>query len=87
MEEDLIIETWDLFREYISEKHRGTAANQYIDFLLGKDVEMSTLEGFLGYDPHLDDAIELVLGNDKEESDNEDDDDLEFGVDEEDEDY
>lgn len=87
MEEDLIIETWDLFREYISEKNRGTAANQYIDFLLGKDVEPSTLEGFLGYDPHLDAAIELVLGNDKEESDNEDDDDLEWGVTEEDEDY
>ena len=82
MEEDLIIETWDLFREYISEKNRNTAANQYIDYLLSKDVEMSTLEGFMGYDPHLDQAIELVLGNEKTESDNIDDEDLEWGIDE-----
>jgi hypothetical protein len=29
--------------------------------LLGKDVEAEVLEGFLGYDPHLDTAINLAL--------------------------
>jgi hypothetical protein len=84
MEEQLIIEIWDTFREHISEKSRETAANQFVDFLIGKDVDSSTLEGLLGYDPHLDDAIEIVLDEHREED--EDIDDLDFG-DEEEEDY
>ena len=61
MEEQLIIEIWDTFRDNIPEKGRETAAAQFVDFLVGKDVEIETLEGLLGYDPHLDSAIELVL--------------------------
>jgi hypothetical protein len=61
MDESLIMEIWDTFREYIPEKHKDTAANQYVDYLLGKDVEIAVLEGFVGYDPHLDDAIKNVV--------------------------
>ena len=61
MEEQLINEIWDTFRDNIPEKGRETAAAQFVDFLVGKDVEIETLEGLLGYDPHLDSAIELVL--------------------------
>jgi hypothetical protein len=68
MEEDLIIEVWDVFKEYIPEKNKDTAANHFVDFLLGKDVEQSVLEGVVGYDSHLDDAIELVLDKDQDES-------------------
>ena len=82
MEESLIIETWDIFKEYIAEKNRDTAASHYVDFLVGKDVELSVLEGLMGYDPNLDQAIELVVGN--EISDEEDDSD-DYGY--EDEEY
>ena len=61
MDESLIMEIWDTFREYIPEKNKETAANQYVDFLLGKDIEVDVLEGFIGYDPHLDDAIRNVV--------------------------
>ncbi len=74
MEESLIIETWDVFKEYISEKNRDTAASHYVDFLLGKDVETSVLEGLMGYDSSLDQAIELVVGEKDEDSNAEDDD-------------
>ena len=74
MEESLIIETWDVFKEYISEKNRDTAASHYVDFLLGKDVDISTLESVMGYDPHLDDAIQLVLGEEREDEDKDEDD-------------
>jgi hypothetical protein len=84
MEESLIIETWDVFKEYISEKNRDTAASHYVDFLLGKDVETSVLESVMGYDPHLDDAIQLVLGDEQAEDDNDEDD---WDSHEEDEDY
>jgi len=61
MEEDLIIEIWDTFKEYVPEKNRDTAATHFIDFLIGRDVEMSVIESLVGFDPHLDTAIENVI--------------------------
>jgi hypothetical protein len=74
MEESLIIETWDVFKEYISEKNRDTAASHYVDFLLGKDVELSVLEGLTGFDSSLDQAIEMVVGENQEDDDIDEDD-------------
>jgi hypothetical protein len=84
MEESQIIEIWDIFKEYVPEKNREVAAGHYVDFLVGKDVEISVLEGLMGYDPHLDTAIELVTGDDAEEDDDGYD---ENGWGDEDEDY
>lgn len=64
MDESLIMEVWDIFREYIPDKNKETAANQYVDFLVGKDVDGAALEGLLGYDAHLDEAIRYVLDAD-----------------------
>lgn len=61
MEESLIMEVWDTFREYIPDKNKEMAATQYVDFLLGKDVETSVIEGLTGYDPYLDEAIKNAL--------------------------
>jgi len=69
MEEDLIIEIWDVFKEYISDKNKETAANHFVDMLIGKDVEISVLKGMMGYDPHLDDAITLATQDEFEEDD------------------
>ncbi len=57
---------WDVFREYVPEKNREMAANQYVDFLLGNDIDAETLAGYMGYDPHLDEAISLVVDEAKE---------------------
>jgi len=81
MEEQLIIDVWDTFKDYIPEKNRETAANHFVDFLTGIDVEIETFESLMGYEPHLDSAIELVLEEYKDE-----DDDYEDAEDEEDED-
>jgi len=80
MDEALIMEMWDLFREYIPEKNREMAANQYVDFLLGKDIAVEDLSVYTGYDPHLDDAIKAVT--DEEESFEDEDDDWDFNEDE-----
>ena len=74
MEEDLIIGLWDTFKDYIPEKNRETAANQFVDFLIGQDVELSVLESVTGYDPHLDTAIQLVIDEFSDEEEIEDDD-------------
>ena len=81
MEEDLIIEVWDTFREYVSDKNKEVAANQYIDFLIGKDVELSVLEGLMGYDTHLDNAIQLVIDENKDDDEDIDEEDYDYGED------
>lgn len=83
MDESLIIEIWDTFREYISDKNKETAAHQYVDYLLGKDIEVAALEALAGYDPHLDVAIKAVVDEHSEWEESEQDD----GYYEEDEDY
>ena len=83
MEEAMIMEVWDTFKEYIPEKNKDMAANQYIDFLLGKDVPADVLESLTGYDTHLDDAIRTVVSEEKGYEDEEEGDD--FGY--EDEEY
>ena len=81
MEEALIMEVWDTFREYIPDKNKELAAHQYVDFLLGKDIEVAALAALMGYD-HLDIAIKAVVDEEKEFEDEEDD-----GYSEEDEEY
>lgn len=73
MEESLIMEVWDTFKEYIPDKNKEMAATQYIDFLLGRDVDVSIVEGLIGYDPHLDDAIKNALQEEGFEDSEEDD--------------
>jgi len=82
MDENLIITVWDIFREYIPEKNREMAANQYVDFLLGNDIDADTLAGFMGYDPHLDDAIKTVVDEEGSEEDSYDEEN--YGYDDED---
>jgi hypothetical protein len=85
MEEDVIIGIWDTFKEYVPEKNRENAAAQFIDFLLGRDVELSVIENLAGFDPHLDSAIELVV--DEEGGYDSEDDEEDRDRCEEDEDY
>jgi hypothetical protein len=82
MDESLIMEIWDTFREYVPDKNKEMAANQYVDWLLGKDIKTEDLEGWMGFDPYLDDAIKAVLDEHAEFEDVDDD----YGIDE-DEDY
>jgi hypothetical protein len=81
MEEQLIIEVWDTFRDYIPEKSREIAASQFVDFLVSKDVEVATFESLMGYDVYLDAAIQATLDefNEVDEDD--------YGIDGDDEDY
>lgn len=61
MNEDIVIEIWDLFKDHVPERGREVLATQYVDYLLSSDIPADSLEGFLGYDPHLDTAIQAVI--------------------------
>jgi len=78
MEESLIIGVWDVFKDYVPEKNRDTAANHYVDFLLGHDIEPSALASYVGYDVHLDHAIHLVIEDEQEYDDEEEDQDEDY---------
>ena len=82
MEEDQIIGVWDTFKDYIPEKNRETAANHFIDFLVGLDIELSVLEAVMGYDPHIDNAIQLVVDENSDEDPDVDEDDIDYYEDE-----
>jgi hypothetical protein len=75
MDDTMIIDIWDTFKEYIPEKTREAAATHFVDFLLGHDVDNSTLENLLGYDPHLDYSIKIVLDSEDDFDDEFEDDD------------
>lgn len=64
MDEQLIIEIWDTFKEYIPQKNLDNAATHFVDFLVDHDVSSGTLESLQGMDGHLDDAIKNVLQDD-----------------------
>ena len=74
MEEDQIIGVWDTFKDYIPEKNRETAATHFVDFLIAQDVELSVLESVMGFDSHLDSAIQLIVDefNDENQIDEDD---------------
>lgn len=84
MEEQQIIDIWDTFKDYITEKSRDTAASHYVDFLLSQDIDIDVIESLKGYDAHLDQAIDLVLEDEQEKQDYEDED---YDNEEDDEDY
>ena len=87
MEEQQIIDIWEMFKDYIVEKNRDTAAHQYIEFLVSQDVDFEIIEGLKGYDVHLDNAIELVLDQEKDDIDQENDNETWDTNEDEDEDY
>jgi hypothetical protein len=61
MNEQLIIDIWDLFKEYVAPKNMEIAANHFVDFLVDQDVDTEVLESLQGMDSHLDEAIKSLL--------------------------
>lgn len=63
MEENHIIEVWDLFVEFIPEKNREQAATQYVEYLLTSHVDIDDLQEIAGNDDYLDAAIDDAAEN------------------------
>lgn len=84
MDETSIVEVWDTFKDYIHEKSKESAASQYVNMLVDKGVETSTLKSLVGYDSYLDDAIHLAISYDDDDDYSYDDDDYDYDEDDED---
>ncbi len=61
MKEDLIADLWTLVVEHIPEKHRKDTAADFVNTLLDYGIKESVLEGLMGVDPYLDQAIEYAI--------------------------
>ena len=72
MKEDLIADIWNTFIDHVPEKVKKDMAYDFVNVLLDNGVKESVLEGLLGVDPHLDDAIEYAIDGEEFEEEEED---------------
>jgi hypothetical protein len=77
LNEQQIGDIWVFFTEFIEKKQLETAAERYVDLLADFGTSDRIMQGVIGIDPVLDQAIEYYMD---EEDDEEDDDidELEF---------
>jgi hypothetical protein len=73
MNENQVADVWMLFKEYVDKKALESLAERYIDLLADHGISDKVLKESIGYDDNLDEAIEYYLGQDSEESVDEED--------------
>jgi hypothetical protein len=61
MKEDLIADLWSVVVEHIPEKKRADVATDFVNTLMDYGIKESTLDGLLGVDTYLDNAIDYVI--------------------------
>jgi hypothetical protein len=77
LNEQQIGDIWVFFSEFIEKKQLETAAERYVDLLADFGTTDRVMQGAIGIDPVLDQAIEYYM--DEEDFEDEDDvDELEF---------
>lgn len=73
MNESLIVEMWDLFKDYTDKKHHTVIAEKYVVLLSDHGASDRDLESVLGHDDALDYALKDFLDIKSYEEDNYDD--------------
>jgi hypothetical protein len=71
MNESMIVELWDLIREYGDKKQMSVIAEKFVGLLSEHGANDNDLENALGHDDELDDAIREMLEIDEDEVDHE----------------
>jgi hypothetical protein len=69
MKEDLIADLWHVVIEHIPEKQRKDVAADFVNVLVDHGVKDSVLDGLMGVDPFLDQAIEYAIDGEEVEDD------------------
>jgi hypothetical protein len=73
MNESLIVELWDLIREYSDKKQLSVIAEKYIELISDHGARDNDIRDALGHDDSLDEAIKIVLAIEDEDDNYEDD--------------
>ena len=61
MNEAIIVEMWNLLKEYSDKKQITSIATKFVDLLSENGVRENEIESALGHDDDLDDAIKEML--------------------------
>ena len=67
MEEEQIIDIWNMFKEYVDKKHVEMAAERFVDLMADFGTGDDTLTNCLGNDYALDYAINYYLDIDEKD--------------------
>lgn len=67
LNESQIGDIWLLFADYVDKKQLEAAAERYVDLLADYGTSDRTLQGAMGVDNTLDQAIEYYLDEDEDE--------------------
>jgi len=69
MNASLIVEMWDLFKDYTDKKHQSVIAEKYIQLVSDHGATDRDLQNVLGHDDDLDHAIKDMLDLDDNDED------------------
>ena len=61
MNTEFLADLWSTIVDYVPENKRKDLAYNYVNLLTDFDVPASTIEGMMGIDSHLDNAIEYAV--------------------------
>ena len=61
MNTEFLADLWSTIVDYVPENKRKDLAYNYVNLLTDFDVPASTIEGMMGIDSHLDNAIEYAM--------------------------
>jgi hypothetical protein len=67
MNDEQIVDVWNLFKNYLDKKHIETAAERFVDLLADYGVDDITFKECLGSENNLDQAISYYLDDDVDE--------------------
>ena len=82
MNENQIADIWMLFKEYVDRKSIETVAERFVDLLADYGISDRVMQGALGTDDVLDDAINYYLDETSEEEEGYEEDNWDYGEDE-----
>ena len=63
MNENMIADVWNLFKDFLDKKSIDLVAEKYIDLLADYGIDDLVLKEIKDVDAHLDDAISYYLGD------------------------
>ena len=69
MDSEQIIDTWNLFSDYLPEKDKSVVASSYVALIMDFGASESDLKECMGNDDYLDTAILEIFEFDDEEDD------------------
>ena len=69
MNASLIVEMWDLFKDYADKKQLSVIAEKYVTLVTDHGATDRDLEHVLGHDDDLDDAIKEMIDLDSHDED------------------